>query len=86
MGFLSPGERRILAELDEHEIDVECQELGYFTEGDVVRLFMETFDAHMLDIGEPRRAVRADETEQMVIEEQLRDGLREMGRRAWNWD
>lgn len=85
-GFLSPGERRHLAALDEHELPLEHQEFGYYTEGDVVRLFMETFDAHVVDIPEPRRAMREGETEQMLLHESLKDGLREMGRRAWGWE
>lgn len=85
--FLSPGERRLLAALDEHELPPEVRELPFYsTEGDVVRLFMDTFDAHMTGIPEPRRALREGEDQTTLDEEARRYGFRDWGRQAFGWD
>lgn len=54
--FLSPGERRILAELDRHPLPDGTRGDGLETEADVVRRLMETFDARLVDVVEPPRA------------------------------
>lgn len=84
--FLSPGERRVLVELDAYELPVEHQELFYSTEGDVVRLFIDELDAHMIDVAEPQRALQRDETEQEREDLTRRQEHRDFGRKAFGWE
>ncbi len=86
MSFLSPGERRFLGALDKQPLPAELVEPFYATEGDVVRLFMETFDGHLRDVPQPQRALRPGETEQERQELQRRQEHRDFGRKAFGWE
>lgn len=65
--FLSPGEKRLLATLPPREAQF-------------IREVMDELDAHLIPNCEPRRAARADETDQSAMlhagQQQLRGMLR----------
>ena len=65
--FLSPGERRLLAELEEHELPAELKAEDYTNEADVVRSFMDAFDARLEAGLEPSRTAQEDESEQLAL-------------------
>lgn len=65
--FLSPGERRTLEAADAHPLPDDVRSEGYETEGDVIRLFMDLFDARLGPECEPPATARADESAQLLL-------------------